>query len=95
MRALEDEEDGDGDEQADERVCEGPAGEHAEGAGDDGEGGEPVGAGVEAVGDEGGRPDLVAYPDAVHGDELVAEKADDAGGEDPADVADLPRSRSR
>ncbi len=68
-RLLEDDEDDRGDEQPDERVGERVAGRDAERAGDDGQRGQPVGPGVVAVGDERGRADRAADPDAVEGDE--------------------------
>ena len=57
-RALQDEKDSNGDEQPDDGIGQRPSGQHPEGSGDDGKRGEPVGAGVEAIGDEGGGADL-------------------------------------
>ena len=89
---LEHDQDRHGDEQADDGVGEREPGEHADGAERHGQRGEPVGAGVQAVGDQRGGPDRAADPDPVDGDELVAGEADDAGGEDdPAEVGDRLR----
>ena len=56
-----------------------------------GQAGQPVGAGVVAVRDQRRAVDLPADPDAEHGDRLVAEEADDAGGGDPAELRDRLR----
>ena len=71
-RVLEHDEDRRGDEEADEGVGDLESGGHADGADDDGQGREPVGAGVQPVGHQGGGPDLAPDADAVDGDELVA-----------------------
>ena len=57
---------------------------HADRADDDGEAGEAIGAGMIAVRDQGRAVDLAADADAKHRDCFVAEKADDAGGGEPA-----------
>ena len=62
--------------------------QHAEGAEDDGQRGEAVGAGVQAVGDERGGADASADADAVERDELVAGEPDQACGDEDADVGD-------
>ena len=54
---------------------------------DDGEGGQPIGARVIAIGDQGRAVDLPADPDAEHGDDLIADKADKASQRQPAKVA--------
>ena len=85
-RLPDDAEDGDGDKQPDDRVGKRKAQPHAERTGDDGEAGKAVGAGVIAVRDQRGAVDLAADADAKHRDRLVAEKADDAGGGEPAEM---------
>lgn len=85
-RVAQDEQDGDGDDETEDRVCGGEA--ERDGAEDDGEGGEAVGAGVQAVGDEGSRPDLAADGDAVAGDEFVAREADEPGERDDPQMLD-------
>ena len=57
----------------------------------DREAGQPVGAGVIAIRDQGRAVDLAADPDAEHGDRLVADKADDAGRRRPPKLADRLR----
>ena len=56
---------------------------------DDGKAGQPVGAGVVAVGDQRRAVDLAADADAEHRHRLVAEKADDAGGGDASRDASI------
>ena len=85
-RLLEDDEDDRGDEEPDERVRERVAGGDAERPSDDRERGQPVGPGVVPVGDERGRADRAADPDPVERDGLVADEADEPGGEDDRDV---------
>ena len=82
------EENGDrgGDEQPDDRVSEGQPEPDAEHAGDDGQGSEPVGAGVDAVRDQRGRADLPPDMDSVNRYELVPGKADKPCGQDPAQI---------
>jgi len=85
-RLLEDDEDDRRDEQAHERVGEGEARGDAEGPEHDGQRGQPVGAGVVAIGHEGGRADVPPDPEAVEGHELVTGEADDARHDDGGDV---------
>ena len=64
-----------------------PSGDTA-GAEHDGQRGEPVGAGMQAVGDQRGRADLRGRRGCGRrATELVAGEADQAGGGDPAEVA--------
>ena len=85
---AQDGEDGDGDEQPDDGVGQREAQRDAAGAEEHGQRGESVGAGVQSVGDQGGRADLAADADAVDGDEFVADESDQPGGGDPAEVLD-------
>src|SRR5207344_782186 len=87
-RSAEHAEDGDGDEQADDRVGPLPAESDSADAEEDGEAGEAVGAGVQVVGDEGGGSDAAPDPDAVLGDDLVPGEADHGGGGDPPEIVD-------
>ena len=73
---------------ADEGVGEREPGEYAEGAEDDGQRGEAVGAGVQAVGDERRGADASSDADAVERDELVAGEPDQSCGDEDADVGD-------
>ena len=91
---AQDEQDGDGDEQTDDRVGEREPGQHAERPADDRQRGEPVGAGVQPVGDERRRADRASDPDAVDRDELVAREADDPGRDDDPRVASSARGRA-
>ena len=59
------------------------------GAGDDGEGDVGVGAGVVAVGDEGGAVEAVAGAGADDGCEPVAGEADRSGGGERGEVVDV------
>jgi hypothetical protein len=43
---------------------------------------------AQPAGDEGGRADSAAHPDAVERHEFLAEKADDTGGDEDAQVLD-------
>jgi alpha-ribazole phosphatase/probable phosphoglycerate mutase len=76
------------DEQPDDRVGQRETGQHADRPRHDGQRGEPVRTGVQAVRDQRGRPDPAADPDPVARDELVAGEADQAGDDDDADVRD-------
>ena len=87
-------EDRDGDEQSDDGVGEREAERDAAGAEKHGQRGESVGAGVQAVGDEGGRADAAADADAVERDEFVADESDQPGGGDPAEMLDRRRGGS-
>src|SRR5215210_7816750 len=64
---AQDDQDGDGDEESDDRVGDRESEQGAGGAADDGQRGEPVGAGVVSVGHQGGGPDALADPDPVAG----------------------------
>jgi hypothetical protein len=85
-RAAQHRQDRDRDQQADHRVGLRPAEGHPAGPDHDGQAGEPVGAGVPAVGGQGGRADPGAHPDAVARGQLVADEADDPGGGHPRQV---------
>lgn len=76
---------GDADQQADQGIGEGETSPDADHSERDGEGGEAVGAGMDAVGDEGGGSDPAAGPDSVERDEYVACEPDEAGRQDPAE----------
>ena len=80
--------DGDRDEQPDDGVGEREAKRDTASTEQHGQRGEAVGAGVQAVGDQGGRADLAADADAVDRDEFVADEPDEPGRGDPADVLD-------
>ena len=69
--------DGDGDEQADDRVGPVPADRDAARPDEHGQRGQPVGAGVQAVGDQRGRADPPSGADAIPGRQLVAREADE------------------
>jgi len=86
--AAQDEENGDGDQDADDGVSQRVTREDAECPAHDGEGGEPVSAGVEPVGDQRGRTDLAPDADAVERDELVAGEPDETSGDDDQRVLD-------
>src|SRR5213075_2904138 len=85
-RMADDAGDGEGDHQADDRIGELPTQGGADRTDDDRERRHAVGARVQAVGDERGGPDPPTDADAVARDELVPGEADDAGGDDEADV---------
>jgi len=85
-RSLEHEQDRNGKGQADERVGDRVAGQHAKRAEQHGQRGEPVRAGVVAVRDQRRRPDLLADADAEDRHSLVPEKPDDGSRDDPANV---------
>ena len=85
---LHDEQDGDRDQRADERVGQGETDDATDGAKKHGQRGEAVHAGVLAIGHQGGGADLVAHADAKDRHSLVSEEADDRGGDHPAHVAD-------
>lgn len=74
QRGAQHPEDGDGDDEADDRVGDRPAERHAVRPEEHRKAGEPVGAGVEAVGDEGGAADPPSDADALAGDDLVPAK---------------------
>ncbi len=46
---------------------------------------------MQAVGNQGGRPDLAADPDAIERHQFVAEEPDDTGGGHPAEIVDRSR----
>jgi hypothetical protein len=68
--------DGYRDEQAHDRVGPGPADRDPARPGEHGQRGVPVGAGVQAVGDQRGGADPASGPDAVAGGQFVAGEAD-------------------
>ena len=79
------------DQEADDRIGEGEAEPDPDHAGDHGQGGEPVGAGMDAVGDQGRGADPAAHSDPVDRDGLVAGEPDQPGGQHPAQVGDRLR----
>jgi len=81
--------DGGADQESDDRIRALPTGERPGGGDDDGQAGEPVGAGVEPIGDEGGRADAAPDADAVAGDQFVAGEPDEPGCRDPAGTLDV------
>ena len=83
---AQDGQDGDGDEQPDDGVGQREAQGDATGSEEHGQRGESVGAGVQSVGDQGGRADATPDADAVDGDEFVADEPDQTGCGDPADM---------
>lgn len=89
--ADEEDEDRGGDDQPDDRVSQREAEQASDSTGNDGEGGEAVGAGVDAVRDQRGGPDALSDADPVHGDDLVTEEPDDPGSDHPADVGERLR----
>lgn len=84
-------EDGKGDEYSDDGIGQRKAQCDTASAEKYCQGGESVGAGVEAVGNQGGRADTAADTDAVDSDQFVADEPDETGGSDPADVLDGDR----
>ena len=87
----EDGEDSHGDDQPDDRVGKREAECDSSGTQQHRQRREPVGAGVQPVGNEGRGADAASDPDAIHGDKLIADEADQSGGGDPADVVDRDR----
>jgi hypothetical protein len=83
--------DGDGDEQADDRVGPVPADRDAARPHQHGQRGQPVGAGVQAVGDQRRRADLPASADPVPGRQLVAREADERRDGDRGQIGYVPR----
>lgn len=83
--------DRDRDQQPDDRVGQREPEQHADRAKDDRQRGEAVQPGVDPVGDECGRADLLADPDAADRDHFVAEEADDAGSDQQPRVVDGAR----
>jgi len=83
-RSPEQDDDRGRDNDADDGVGQREAEHDTHGAEDDGKGGEPVQAGVNTVGDEGGGADLLSDADAIDGDDFVACEADQSGeGDEP------------
>ena len=74
--------DGHGDDQPDDGIGQLPACGDATCTEHHRERGEPVGAGMEPVGDQGRRADATANADAVAGDKFVTDEAEDTGGGD-------------
>jgi len=81
-------EDRHGDQEADDRVCEPPPERNTSGAEEHGQAGEPVGARMQAVGNEGRAADPPADPDPIPRDDLVADEPDDGGARDGPQVGD-------
>jgi hypothetical protein len=79
-----------GDEQADDRVGPVPADRDAARPEEHGQRGQPVGAGVQAVGDQRRRADPPAGANAVPGRQLVACEADQRRGGDRGQVGHGP-----
>lgn len=89
LRRLADEvEDGDGDPHPHDRVGQRVAEVEADGSEQDGQAGQPIDAGVIAVGHQGGAADLLAHPDAEDRHRLVPDEADHRRRRDRAQVAD-------
>jgi hypothetical protein len=86
-------EDGGRDGQPDHGVGPGPAERHPARPGQHGQRGEPVGAGVPAVGDQRGGADPAPGPDPVAGHQLVAREAEDGRDGHGGQVGDRPRVR--
>src|SRR5262245_48375381 len=84
-----DSKDRDGNEQTDDRVGERKPYRYSECADHDREAGEPVGPGMEAIGDERRAVDLTSDLDAEHSHRLVPEEPDHAGGGKPAEMYNL------
>lgn len=80
-----------GDDQAHDGIQLRESGPGAHDADDHGQRGEGVGAGVLPLGDEGGGADASAGADAIDRDRFVAERPDESGGQDPAQVGELAR----
>ena len=81
-----DKEDGDADQQADDRIHERVTEPGASGGQQHGQRRQPIGARVHAIGHQGRRTNLAAFADLEPGHGLVAQKADDGGYGDPAEV---------
>ena len=79
------------DRESDQRVGDWCAEADGDGAGDDAEGDVAVGAGVVAVGDQGGAGESAAAAESDLGGELVAEEADQAGGGEHPEVRQVLR----
>jgi hypothetical protein len=88
-------EDGDSDEETDDGVGPAPADRNAACAGQHGQGGQSVGAGVEPVRDQGGGADLPFGADPVPCDQLVAGEPEHGRGGHGGEVGDVPGCRSR
>ena len=78
------EHDGHGDHQTGDRVGQAETGGDASGTGEHGQRGHAVGAGVQPVGDQGGRADAPTDPDAVLGHPLVPQEPQNGSGGDSA-----------
>ena len=68
-----------------------PAQGYADDAEKDGETGEAVGAGMEAVGHKGGAAYAASDSNAVVGDDFIAQEADGCGDGDSPEVGDMSR----
>jgi hypothetical protein len=82
--------DGDGDEQADDRVGPVPADRDAARPDQHGQRGQPVGAGMQAVGDQRRRADLAPGANPVPGRQLVAREADERRDGDHGQIGHVP-----
>ena len=82
--------DGDGDEQADDRVGPVPADRDSARPDQHGQRGQPVGAGVQAVGDQRRRADLPPGANPVPGRQLVAREADERRDGDRGQIGHVP-----
>ena len=82
--------DGHGDEQADDRVGPLPADRDAARPDEHRQRGQPVGAGMQAVGDQRGQADLPPGADAIPGRQLVAREADERSDGDRNQVRHGP-----
>src|SRR5918999_5975506 len=79
------------DRESDQRVGDWCAEADGDRAGDDAERDVAVGAGVVAVGDQGGAGEFAAAAESDLGGELVAEEADQAGGGEHPEMGQLLR----
>ncbi len=85
---LEDDQDREGDQDADDRVCQREAQQYADRADRDRQGREAVGAGVQAIRDQRSGADLPADPDPIDRHQFVTGEPDQPGREDDPDMAD-------
>lgn len=83
-RLPDDPEDHDSDDQADDWVGERVSHPRSDRPGDDSQAGETVRPGMVAVGNQRSAVDLAADLNAKHGDNLVPDESDRAGGGKPA-----------
>lgn len=90
-RCAQDPEDGDGDQQPDHRVGDGPAKCDTTRTEQYRETGETIRSRVQSIGDESRTPDLAPDPDPVPGNELVAGEANQCRTGDEPQVPHIPR----